>query len=264
MSNLYDDAQLYDLQYGSYRNDIEFWIELSRRYGGKSPEGRNKPVLEFACGTFRVSLALARAGIPVVCTDVSQQMLDFGLEKLLREPHDVSALVTASLGDMRTTNLPSAHVHELAIVPFTAYNHMLTREDQLKALLNIRKHLAPGGYLLADLFNPDMSKLNRPMSYDMMVTDEALGQRLVRNAMSKFDKLTGTSVWSFICEWFSLHTGESLGRKYIEGRVAIITPEVWRGLLKEAGFSIVEEWGSYEYAPFDPVISDRMLFLCRS
>ena len=51
----------HDLECGSYREDLELWIELAGAHGD--------PVLDIGAGTGRVALELARAGHRVVALD---------------------------------------------------------------------------------------------------------------------------------------------------------------------------------------------------
>ena len=50
------------------RRDVAFWRRLADEAGG--------PVLELGCGTGRVLVPVARAGVPVVGVDLSAPMLD--------------------------------------------------------------------------------------------------------------------------------------------------------------------------------------------
>ena len=49
------------------RRDVPFWRNLAIHAGG--------PVLELGCGTGRISLPIARAGVPLVGIDRSEAML---------------------------------------------------------------------------------------------------------------------------------------------------------------------------------------------
>ncbi len=47
----------------------------------------------------------------------------------------------------------------LVTIPFRPVQHLLTVEDQMSCLENIRKHLVAGGKLILDLFNPSLPHL---------------------------------------------------------------------------------------------------------
>ena len=58
------------------RRDVPFWQRLAAAQDG--------PVLELGCGTGRISLPLARAGIPLVGIDRSEPMLARARQRLKR------------------------------------------------------------------------------------------------------------------------------------------------------------------------------------
>src|SRR5215210_2168198 len=70
------------------RRDVPFW----RRVAGEAAG----PVLELGCGTGRVSLPLARAGIELVGIDRSEQMLERAIRRAgkLRRVNPKSAAAT--------------------------------------------------------------------------------------------------------------------------------------------------------------------------
>ena len=87
-------AELYDLQYKNYRDDLPFYTRLADDYGG--------PVLELGAGTARVSAALARAGHEVVALEPSRKMTQYGQTRLAEANLQN---VTYVQGDMRTVRL---------------------------------------------------------------------------------------------------------------------------------------------------------------
>ena len=127
-------AELYDLQYKNYRDDIPFYTRLANDYSG--------PVLELGAGTARVSAALARAGHEVVALEPSPEMIRRG-QKRLAEAHVEN--VTYVQGDMRTARL--GQQFPLIIAPFNTLMHLYTLSDQDAALQTVKAHLAPGGTL---------------------------------------------------------------------------------------------------------------------
>ena len=61
-------ARLYDPWSASVTEDVEFYVEEARASGG--------PVVELACGTGRISVPVAKAGVPVIGVDASAGMLE--------------------------------------------------------------------------------------------------------------------------------------------------------------------------------------------
>ena len=69
-------AKVYDIIYGKYKDDIDFYIREARKVKGK--------ILEIACGTGRVYLELLKDGVDAYGIDISQNMLQV-LKKKAKE-----------------------------------------------------------------------------------------------------------------------------------------------------------------------------------
>jgi SAM-dependent methyltransferase len=69
----------------------------------------------------------------------------------------VQGRVALSVGDMRDFDLGRRFA--LVTLPFRSFQHLLTVEDQQKALTALKRHLAPAGRLVLDLFNPSIPLL---------------------------------------------------------------------------------------------------------
>ena len=157
-----DQAQGYD-EYASiaglydyvvpYRNrpDVTFFVEAAKAAAG--------PVLEIGCGTGRVLIPTAQAGVEIAGLDLSPQMLQVCRERLQAEPEAVQARVQLVQADMRDFELDQHF--RLATIPFRPFQHLTTVADQLACLKSIHRHLVPGGRLILDLFNPSLEALVR-------------------------------------------------------------------------------------------------------
>ena len=144
-------AKYYDAAYSAKEDlvDRDFYLDLAREYGG--------PVLEFGCGTGRITLPLARQGVDVTGIDASRAMLEVLRAKLADEPAAIKRRVRVVEGDFRTLCLGDQF--PMVVIPFRPMQHMYTTEDQLAALRNAGRHLAHGGILAFDVFNPRFDKL---------------------------------------------------------------------------------------------------------
>ncbi|MBU1050192.1 class I SAM-dependent methyltransferase [Candidatus Bipolaricaulota bacterium] len=133
-------AQLYDVAVPDWPGEIEFYTQLIRQI----PSTRQPSLLEVACGTGRVTLQLARLGVPIVGIDLSDEMLAFARGKSLDVPH-----VRWILADMRSFEL--AQTFDLAIVPAYSFQLLLTEDDRQECLSQIARHLNPGARVVLHL-----------------------------------------------------------------------------------------------------------------
>jgi SAM-dependent methyltransferase len=134
------NAGLYDL-IERYTGDVPFYLRQSRAAAGA-------PVLELGCGTGRVLLPLARAGIQVTGIDLSPAMLDICRAKLAAEAPETAARATLVEGDMRQFALPCRF--GLIICPLYTFIHLRTVADKLAMFQRVAEHLAPGGRLVLE------------------------------------------------------------------------------------------------------------------
>ena len=145
-------ADLYDFVV-PYRGrpDVAFFVEAALEAKG--------PVLEVGCGTGRVLIPTARAGVAITGLDLSPHMLAVCRERLAKEPAEVQERAQLLEGDMRDFDL--GRTFALATIPFRPFQHLTTVADQMACLHMIRRHLEPGGRLILDLFNPSLKVLTR-------------------------------------------------------------------------------------------------------
>jgi SAM-dependent methyltransferase len=133
------------------RPDVAFFVAAAQEAGG--------PVLEIGCGTGRILIPTARAGVKVVGLDLSAHMLDVCRQRVLSEPEDVQSRVQLVQADMRDFEL--AQTFQLVTIPFRPFQHLTTVDDQLACLACVHRHLDKGGKLILDLFNPSLDVLAR-------------------------------------------------------------------------------------------------------
>jgi SAM-dependent methyltransferase len=144
VADLYDSVTLY-----RDRLDVTFFVDEARAARG--------PVLEVGCGTGRVLIPTARAGVEIVGLDLSPHMLQVCRDRVAREPEEVRSRIRLVQADMRSFGL--ARTFALVTMPFRPFQHLTTVEDQLSCLASIHRHLESGGRLVLDLFNPSLEAL---------------------------------------------------------------------------------------------------------
>jgi SAM-dependent methyltransferase len=108
--------------------------------------------LEFAIGTGRVAVPLARPGVPVTGIELSRPMID-----RLRTKAD-EATIPVVVGDMATATAPGGPFRLVYLV-FNTIGNLLTQAEQVACFRNAARHLAPGGRFLIELGVPDLRKI---------------------------------------------------------------------------------------------------------
>jgi len=131
------------------RQDVGFYVEFAREAAGA--------VLEAGCGTGRVLIPTARAGMTVTGLDLAEDMLNVARRRLANEAAEVQARVTLVQANM--CNFDLGEQFALITSPFRSFQHLITVDDQLCALESFRQHLVDGGRLVLDLFNPSLPYL---------------------------------------------------------------------------------------------------------
>lgn len=148
-------AELYDYVPGyAGRPDLDFYLDYARAAGGK--------ILELGCGTGRLLIPIAAAGHQIVGLDLSQYMLARCREKLTRQRAEVQSRVQIVQADMTAFSL--GETYALITIPFRAFQHLLSVEEQLACLRCAHAHLDPGGKLILDLFQVNLHYLVDPSS----------------------------------------------------------------------------------------------------
>jgi SAM-dependent methyltransferase len=125
-------------------DDAAYYVRHAREDGG--------PALELGCGSGRIALALARAGVPTVAADVSGNMLA-ELQRAARAlPESVRGRLRALQMDVRAWALRARFATILMPYSLIAY---IVEPAPLSALLGeLRGSLRAGGRLIVDAFIP--------------------------------------------------------------------------------------------------------------
>jgi SAM-dependent methyltransferase len=143
-------AEYYDLHNPGIPGDVEFYVEQAKRAGG--------PVVELGCGTGRILIPIAQAGVDVTGVDLSRDGITIAGRKASLLPAEVSKRITLACDDMRKLDLEGRR-YRAALIPYRSFMQILTPEDQRSALERIREHLEPGGRLVLDVFEPKLEAL---------------------------------------------------------------------------------------------------------
>lgn len=139
-------ARFYDTIYHQLRDGIDnnFFLNHLRQAKGK--------VLEIGVGTGRFFIDALATGADIYGIDISPSML-----KILRDKLTNDQQARVSLQDIVDFSFDVKF--DVIIAPFRVMMHVLEKEDQIKALNNVYKHLNPNGLFIFDTFIPDLKQL---------------------------------------------------------------------------------------------------------
>jgi SAM-dependent methyltransferase len=239
-------AELYDLFYEDFTEDIEMYLGFAARTGGS--------ILEIGSGTGRVALALAEDGHNVVGLELSEAMRAVAQRNADRA--GVADRVEFLAGDMRRFKL-DRHFG-LIIVPLNTFLHNLTLEDQLAALACFKKHLRPGGLLVLDCFNPDPAHAadDRRLIVQRSVIDRDTGQAAMLMLARATDWGQQLQEITYLID--RPDQNGVIQRAVLPATFRFIFRHELHLLLKLGGFDLKEVYGSYELDPFEAG-SDKLI-----
>ena len=250
-------AEFYDfVEPYRQRPDIDFYVDLARDSKG--------PVLEVGCGTGRVLLPIARAGVEITGLDLSSGMLEICRRKLADEPRAVQERVTLHEGDMRDFDLVRAFA--LATTPFRAFQHLETTEEQLSCLAAIHRHLLPGGRLVLDLFNPSLPFLTEEARLeewgdepDLLMADGRKVRRRMRIARRDwFNQIQDSEIIYYVThpDGREERLVHSFPMRYIFRYEA-------EHLLARAGFEVEALHADFDKSPYGSKYPGELIFVAR-
>lgn len=245
-------ARFYDADYRHYQEDLQMVADLAQEAGG--------PVLELGCGTGRALLPLALIGLDGAGVDVSPALLAQAQARLTAA--GVAGQMHLHQADMRGMDLTRKDFG-FAFSVSNTFMHLTTPQDQQLALARAHAHLRPDGYLLLDLFNPDIARL---------IQVEGM-QEL---ADSWIDPESGATVHKWVVRRLNLadQVQETLfiyEEIFADGRVQrtncpFSLRYLWRHegelMLQQAGFAVEAIWGDFDGAPYEDGC-ERLIFWAR-
>lgn len=256
----YADAALYDYEYRKRRDDVAFYRDLAKKYGG--------PILELGAGSGRVTTALARDGHDVVALDRARAMLAQLRARLASLPAAAAARVKVIKGDLRTFDVAaglgrdSTAQFPVVIAAFNVLEHLYTRGEVGACLARVAHHLTPGGRFAFDVQVPDLGWLTRDPSKrwaKTRFTDPATNRAMVYSTNHVYDPIGQIANIRLYYD-----PADGVGR----GRVVRLSqrkffPAELEALIAHAGFRAVERYGDFAGGPLDATAASQVLICIR-
>lgn len=247
-------ADLYD-HVVSYRDrpDVGFFVDAATRAGS--------PVLEIGCGTGRVLIPTARAGVDIVGLDFSPHMLAVCRQRLLDESEAIQERVRLVQADMRHFSLDDRFT--LVTIPFRPFQHLLTVEDQLSCLAQVHQHLVDDGVLILDIFNPSLDFLVSPVGEECDDEPEFLtpdGRRITcRHKIVARDRFNQVNHVELI--YYVTHPDGREERLVHAFPMRYLFRFEAEHLLARAGFEVAHLYADYDQSTYGSKYPGELLFV---
>jgi ubiquinone/menaquinone biosynthesis C-methylase UbiE len=220
------------------RRDVPFWRQLALNSGGN--------VLELGCGTGRIALPLARAGVRVVGVDRSDAMLTRARQRARRAR--LADRVRLVRGDIRF--LPFRRTFPLVIAPYGILQSLLRERDLKATLAAVYDAVEPGGAfgleLVADL--PSWEEYRKRISLKGW-RGRAGGSQITLVETVRQDAARKLTI--FDQEFTERRQGRTRTHQFSLTFRTLTVPQMARRLEK-AGFEITALLGDYRGGPWDP------------
>jgi cyclopropane fatty-acyl-phospholipid synthase-like methyltransferase len=147
-SSLYDRPDLCDLIAPPDPILERFYVEMAHERGAR--------VLDLACGSGRLSIPLAKAGLQVVGGDLSSEML----QRARRSAETQSIELDLVQLDVRDFDL-RGRAFDTIIVAINSVLHLHSLEDFRSFFRSAARHLSQDGRLVFDALMPNFAMLSR-------------------------------------------------------------------------------------------------------
>ncbi len=257
--NEYDRfAYYYDLYYTQVTTDRNFYFEIAELFDERPR------ILELACGSGRLMLPLLEAGYSVTGLDISEDMLRLAGAKVAKLSPEIAQRARLLHGDMRyPAEVLGGATFDLIILGFNSFQHLHSEAEQLDCLRAVRQLLASDGLFVIAMDNsdpddqPDDKKMDYYGSFKDPLTQSVISlfvsatdyphhqQRTRRHQF--YEKVTGGSN-ELVCD--------------VTLKLRYFYREELKNLLEQAGFEVVNLYGSYDFDEYT-AHAPRLIYFCR-
>jgi SAM-dependent methyltransferase len=224
------------------RRDVPFWRSVAKQARG--------PVLELGCGTGRISLPLARDGVPLVGIDRSSGMLAHARRRAAALAQKRGGRSGRRLplvrGDIR--ELPfGAGEFQMVLAPYGILQSLLRDRDLRSTLASVARVLAPGGLFGIDLV-PDVPNWREYTNKVQLKGRAAGGAHLTLIESVRQDRRRHLTTFT---QTYLRRRGRAITEHAFDLTFRTLPVRSMTRKLVDAGFAIDALLGDYRGAPWD-------------
>ncbi len=234
-------ARFYDYEQANFIKDIPFYTDYARSCGGE--------VLELGCGSGRILIPIAEAGIKITGLDVSPAMLNIAQKKIDPLDKNIQRNIHLRLGSMEKFEIKNKF--SMIFIAFRSFQHLVEREERDSCLDCVSKHLDKTGIFILDLFAPRHDYLAQQKRSVFLggFYDQENGVYVTRRAEDEYDLREQTIKEDRFYEW----TGEdgAFHRHLWTFKLYYLFRYEVELLLEKHGFKIIDVYGDFDKSPYN-------------
>ncbi len=228
----YDDPEIYDLENGDTDLDGNFLQKYATACAGQ--------VLELGCGTGRITIPLAQAGIDMTGLDIVPGMIERGRQKAGNLP------IHWVVGDVRSFHLGKSF--SLIFETGSVFQHLLTRTEQESCFQCVREHLTSDGtYIVAVMFPHADQIISEEEEKDWFSYQNSSGKTICVSGTEIYDPVRQVKLETAYRRWMD-ESGQEICRE-APLSLRYIFPQEMEALLHYNGFAIAEQFGGWDASP---------------
>lgn len=241
-------AELYD-SYVTTTVDLPFYLAETAGFTGEA--------LELMCGTGRVSLPLAEAGVRLTCVDASAGMLARLRAKLAQRP---AAARNISVVQADARRLALDRQFDLILLPFHSFAELTAPEDQQAVLGAVAGMLREGGRFICPLHNPPVRRVTLDGQLRLVGRFPHAAGQLLLWSVASYDPIACIADGVQLYEEYD-EAGLMLRKRQLPIRFSLLDHDQFEAMARMAGLRVISLYGDYAYAPFDPVASPFQVWI---
>ena len=242
--------------------DYEAWADFVERCFDGHLKARPSLVLDLACGTGSMTLALAKRGYDMIGVDLSTDMLSEAFSRCANQKN-----VLLLQQDMRSFELYGTVGAVTCCLD--SLNYLLAEEDLLRCFSLVHNYLDPDGLFLFDMNTPYKFQTvygnNAYILEDELVWDE--GEETEERALVFCGWQNSFSPESGICDFyltlFEEQENGSYRRMEEHQQERCYTQEEIEAALEKTGFELLGVYADYDRSPLCDT-TERFYFCARA
>ncbi len=237
-------CELYELELQNFTEDVDFYQQYVPP---------NTSVLELGCGTGRIARKLTNNCTKVVGLDISLPML--------RRARMFSSDVKYICGDMRNFELNQKF--QSILIPYNTLNLLPNPDDVLSCLKETYNHLEVGGLVIAQIFTPTTSLVQKSGQrlFQFQTMDLPRGGKVVKETLRCYSKSCDSMTLE---ERYRIRpTQDQKSNEDLSHSMSLLAydSKSWLNLFKQSGFNIDATYGSYQSSSYIEFTDNCLLII---